>query len=50
MTAAASPSPRTGVPAPDLTLATTDGSSVRLSDLWAKAPRALALVLVRHFG
>lgn len=44
------PSPRIGDPAPDFTLTTPEGEEVCLSDLWKNAPRALALVFVRHWG
>jgi hypothetical protein len=40
----------TGAPAPDQTLLDATGAEVRLSDYWTAAPRALALVFVRHFG
>lgn len=43
-------SPQPGDPAPDLTLRDETGSAVRLSDLWSRAPRGLALIFVRHFG
>lgn len=36
--------------APDLTLRDAGDVEVRLSDLWASAPRALVLVFLRHFG
>jgi peroxiredoxin len=41
---------RAGDAAPDLTLPAPDASFARLSDLWHAAPRALALVFVRHWG
>ena len=48
--ASAAAAPSAGSPAPDLALPGRDGTPTRLGDLWAAAPRALALVLVRHFG
>ena len=48
-TVALSPPP-VGNRAPDLALRDAAGAPVRLADLWAAAPRALALVFVRHFG
>lgn len=36
--------------APDVTVRDETGADVRLRDLWAAAPRGLALVFVRHFG
>jgi len=39
-----------GAPAPDAALRDATGTDVRLSELWREAPRALALVFVRHFG
>lgn len=42
--------PQPGDPAPDLTLRDETGTEVRLSDLWSRAPRGLALIFVRHFG
>jgi len=50
MTATAAPAPTAGTAAPDLVLRDAAGAEVRLSDLWRAAPRALALVFVRHFG
>ncbi|MGI9254133.1 MAG: hypothetical protein ACR2J8_10325 [Thermomicrobiales bacterium] len=52
MTASASgaAAPRAGDAAPDQTLLDDSGQTVRLSDFWSAAPRALALVFVRHFG
>lgn len=41
---------RIGDPAPDLTLPSPDATFVQLSELWRAAPRALALVFVRHWG
>lgn len=42
--------PTVGSPAPDVVLHDAAGGEVRLSDLWQGAPRALAMVFVRHFG
>ena len=42
--------PAVGGAAPDLLLRDAAGADVRLSDLWHAAPKALALVFVRHFG
>lgn len=39
-----------GDPAPDLTLLSEMGAQVALRDLWARAPRGLALVFIRSFG
>lgn len=36
--------------APDVTVRDETGADTRLRDLWAEAPRGLALVFVRHFG
>lgn len=44
------PPPQPGDPAPDLTLRDETGTALRLSDLWGRAPRGLALIFVRHFG
>ncbi len=49
-TAGPQPAPTVGAAAPDVTLRDGEGADVRLSDLWQGAPRALALVFVRHFG
>lgn len=50
--AAASPAtpPAPGTTAPDLVLRDRHRTEVRLADLWQSAPKALALVFVRHFG
>lgn len=42
--------PRPGDFAPDVTLRDTDGAEGRLSDLWTRTPRGLAVVFFRHFG
>ncbi len=42
------PYPSAGDPAPDLTLAGSDGRPVHLSSLWQDGPAAL--VFLRHFG
>lgn len=36
--------------APDFTLPDENGTPTTLSSLWSAAPRALALVFIRHFG
>ena len=51
MTAPVAPvAPPAGSAAPDLALHDPADAEVRLSDLWGAAPRAQALVFVRHFG
>ncbi|MFM9105426.1 MAG: hypothetical protein ACKOWF_01850 [Chloroflexota bacterium] len=50
MTASSVTPLRPGDPAPDLTLRDATGAPVQLSSFWNAAPRALALVFVRHFG
>ena len=50
MTASTATPLRAGDPAPDQTLLDASGATVRLSDYWTAAPKALALVFVRHFG
>ncbi|MDQ4099043.1 MAG: AhpC/TSA family protein [Chloroflexota bacterium] len=42
--------PQPGDAAPDVTLWDTEGATGRLSDLWTRAPRGLALIFLRHFG
>lgn len=42
--------PAVGQPAPDATLLDPAGIPVRLADRWQAAPRAFALVFVRHYG
>jgi peroxiredoxin len=37
-----------GAKAPNMTLHTTEGAEVRLSDLWSE--RKTVLVFLRHFG
>lgn len=39
-----------GSPAPDVSVRDETGAEVRLRELWARAPRGLALVFVRPFG
>lgn len=46
----AAPGLRAGDPAPDATVRDAAGIERTLSHYWAAAPRALALVFVRHFG
>jgi hypothetical protein len=40
----------TGSNAPDATLIAASGDPVQLQDQWQAAPKALALVFLRHFG
>lgn len=40
----------TGSNAPDATLILASGDPVSLQDQWQAAPKALALVFLRHFG
>ncbi|HEV2107635.1 MAG TPA: hypothetical protein VGR16_05185 [Thermomicrobiales bacterium] len=47
---AATASPGIGDPAPDVTLIDGSGAPVHLKDQWEAAPRALALIFLRHFG
>lgn len=42
--------PVPGAPAPDAIVQDEHGTPVRLSELWAKAPRATVLVFLREFG
>ncbi len=42
--------PQPGDAAPDVTLWDTEGATGRLSDLWTRAPRGLALIFLRHFS
>lgn len=49
-TSAGAPLPHPGDPAPDVAFRDETGADVRLSDLWSRAPRGLALVFVRHLG
>ncbi len=41
--------PQPGDAAPDVTLWDTEGATGRLSDLWTRAPRGVALIFLRHF-
>ena len=50
MTAPTATPLRIGDPAPDQTVLDTTGAEVRFSDYWSAAPKALALVFIRHFG
>ena len=51
MTAPVAPAvPLAGSAAPDLALRDAADAELRLSALWGGAPRALALVFVRHIG
>jgi hypothetical protein len=50
MSAPPAPHLQAGQAAPDQTLLDATGASVTLSDFWEAAPKALALVFVRHFG
>ncbi len=49
-TTSLSEAPKAGSAAPDLILRDAAGAEVCLSALWGAAPRARALVFVRHFG
>lgn len=40
----------TGSPAPDAGLRAPSGDPVHLREEWEAAPKALALVFLRHFG
>jgi peroxiredoxin len=40
--------PAVGDPAPDVTLLTSDGDQVRLSELWKRQP--VVVVFLRYFG
>lgn len=44
------PPTTTGSKAPDATLIAASGDPVQLRDQWEAAPKALALVFLRHFG
>jgi hypothetical protein len=41
---------RAGRPAPDAMLVDASGNPVHLREQWEAAPKALALVFLRHFG